>query len=157
MSTVLRIAEFLSLSVWIGSIVFLSFIAAPAAFSVLGKRDQAGALVVLVLGRMHFLGIAGGLIFLAARLVRAKTFGSLVAPAALAVVLMLLLTFVSQMGVSPRMARLKTEMGSVERTPLDNPLRIEFNKLHRVSVGLETLVLFSGITALVLLVREKPL
>jgi len=157
MSTALRIAEFLSLSIWLGSVVFLSFVVAPGTFSTLGSRDQAGALVGLVLGRMHFLGIAAGLVFLAARLLRAKTFASLVAPAALAVVLMLLLTFVSQMGVSTRMARLKVEMGSVERTPKENSLRVEFDKLHRVSVGLETFVLLSGIAALVLLVREKPL
>ena len=157
MSTVLRIVEFLSLSIWLGSVVFLSFVVAPAAFHALGSRDQGGALVGLVLGRRHFLGIAAGLLFLSARLLRAKTFGSLVAPAALAVVLMLLLTFVSQMGVSPRMARLKAEMGSVERTPAENSLRIEFGKLHRISVGLETFVLLSGITALILLVREKPL
>ena len=157
MSTVLRAAEFLSLSIWLGSVVFLSFIVAPGAFSLLGSRDQAGALVALVLGRMHFLGISAGLIFLAARLLRAKTFASLIAPAALAVVLMLLLTFVSQMGVSARMARLKAGMGSVERTPIENPLRVEFDKLHRVSVWLETFVLLSGIAALILLVREKPL
>jgi hypothetical protein len=40
---------------------------------------------------------------------------------------------------------------------LENPVRVEFDKLHRVSVGLETFVLLSGIAALVLLVREKPL
>ncbi|HYL10810.1 MAG TPA: DUF4149 domain-containing protein [Candidatus Acidoferrales bacterium] len=157
MSTLWRIVEFLSLSIWLGSVVFLSFVVAPGAFAVLGSRDQAGALVALVLGRMHFLGIGAGLIFLVARLLRAQTFAALVAPAALAVVLMLLLTFVSQMGVSTRMARLKAEMGSVERTPANNPLRVEFDKLHRVSVGLETFVLLSGIAALVLLVREKPL
>src|SRR2546426_12180733 len=90
MSTALRTAEFLSLSIWLGSVVFLSFIVAPGAFSLLGSRDQAGALVALVLGRMHFLGISAGLLFLAARLLRAKVFASLVAPAELAVVLMLL-------------------------------------------------------------------
>src|SRR2546426_12407292 len=138
MSTVLRTAEFLSLSIWLGSVVFLSFIVAPGAFSLLGSRDQAGALVALVLGRMHFLGISAGLLFLVARLLRAKVFASLVAPAALAVVLMLLLTFVSQMGVGARMARLKTEMVSVGGPPLVNHLRGEFAKLHRGSGRLET-------------------
>src|SRR5260370_2578200 len=157
MSTVLRAAEFLSLSIWLGSVVFLSFIVAPGAFSLLGSRDQAGALVALVLGRMHFLGISAGLLFLVARLLRAKAFASLVAPAALAVVLMLLLTFVSQMGVGARMARLKTEIGSVERTPLENTLRVEFDKLHRLSFALDTLVLLSTIAALILLTPDTPL
>jgi hypothetical protein len=36
MSTVLRTIEFLGLSLWLGSDVFLSFVVAPGAFSLLG-------------------------------------------------------------------------------------------------------------------------
>ena len=44
MSIFLRAFEFLSLSIWLGSDVFLSFVVAPGAFSVLATRDQAGAI-----------------------------------------------------------------------------------------------------------------
>ncbi len=157
MSTLLRYLQFLSLGTWLGSILYLSFVVAPGAFSTLGSRDQAGAVVGMALGRLHVLGLVAGMIFLASRVALARSLSALVAPAALAVVLMLVLTLVSQYGVAPRMAQLRAEMVSVDRTPEDHPLRLQFNRWHRVSVRLEVVVLLAGLAALFLVVREKPL
>lgn len=154
MSTFLRSIEFLSLSLWLGGDVFLSFVVAPGAFAVLPGRDLAGTMVGHALGRLHILGLACGAVFLAARLARTRSLGSLAAPVALAVVLMLALTAYSQLGVSGRLARLRAEMGSVQNTPVENPLRREFDRLHRVSVMLESGVLLGGLAALYLLTRE---
>jgi hypothetical protein len=154
MSTVLRTIEFLGLSLWLGSDIFLSFVVAPGAFSILASRDQAGAMVGFALGRMHVAGIVCGLVLLLARLVRTRTFASLVAPAALCVVLMIALTVVSQHGVSPKMAALRTQMGSIQATAADNPLRVEFDRLHQRSVMLESGVLLAGFAAMYLMVRE---
>jgi uncharacterized membrane protein len=154
MSTVLRTIEFLSLSLWLGSDAFLSFVVAPGAFSVLASRDQAGAMVGYALWRMHFAGVVCGVIFLLARLVRTRTIASLAAPAALCVVLMIMLTVVSQHAVSPRMAVLRTQMGSIQATAADSPLLAEFSKLHRASVALESGVLLAGFAAVYLMVRE---
>ena len=66
------------------------------------------------------------------------------------VVLMLPLTVVSQRGVMPRLAELRTEMVSVDATPKNNPLRAEFDRLHQTSVGIEVTVLLIGIAALFL-------
>ena len=68
----LRAIEFLGLSVWLGSDVFLSFVVAPGAFSVLASRDQAGALVGYSLTRMHWMGIVCGVVILVVRLVRTR-------------------------------------------------------------------------------------
>ena len=161
MSSILRYVEFLSLGIWLGSIIFLSFVVAPGAFATLGSRDQAGALVGLALGRMHVLGIVCGAIFLAARgamsLLAGRGLSAVLAPAALLVLLMLLLTGASQYGVSARMAHLRQPMVSVDRAPEDNPLRIEFNRLHRASVRLELAVLLAGLAALFFTTRERPL
>jgi uncharacterized membrane protein len=154
MSTVLRAIEFLGLSIWLGSDVFLSFVVAPGAFSVLASRDQAGAIVGYSLTRMHWMGIVCGVAILLARVARTRSLGSLVAPAALCVVLMMLLTVVSQVAVSPKMAVLRVQMGSIQATEAGSPLLAEFAKLHRMSVGLESGVLFAGIAAIFLLVRE---
>lgn len=156
MSTILRTAEFLCLSLWLGSGVFLSFVVAPGAFSVLSTRDQAGALVGYALSRLHLLGIVCGLVFLIVRLLRVREFTSVFAPAALAVLLMIGLTAASQYQVSARMTQLRAEMGSIERTPAESPLRAEFDRLHRLSVGLEGGVLLAGLAALYFLVRETP-
>jgi uncharacterized membrane protein len=154
MSTVLRTIEFLGLSLWLGSDVFLSFVVAPGAFHLLANRDQAGAMVGFALGRMHFLGVVCGIVILVGRLLRARSFASLAAPAALCVVLMILLTVVSQQAVSPKMAVLRTQMGSIQATAVDNPLRVEFDRLHQRSVMLESGVLLAGFAAMFLMVRE---
>jgi hypothetical protein len=70
------------------------------------------------------------------------------------VVLMILLTVISQVAVSPRMAALRMQMGSIEATAAGSPLLAEFGRLHTISVGLESGVLLAGMAALFILVRE---
>ncbi len=154
MALFLRAIEFLGLGIWLGSDVFLSFIVAPGAFAILASRDQAGAFVGYSLTRMHVLGIIAGSIVLLARLLRVRTFGALAAPASLCVILMVVLTAISQIAVSPRMAVLRAQMGSIERTVADSPLLAQFTRLHTVSVSLESGVLLAGIAAMFLLARE---
>lgn len=154
MSSLLRAIEFLGLSLWLGSDVFLSFVVAPGAFRILGSRDQAGAMVGYALGAMHIGGIICGLVLILARLARTKTFSSLAAPAALCVVAMIALTAISEFTVSPKMAALRAQMGSIQATAADSPLLVQFARLHRVSVSLESAVLLAGIAAMYLMVRE---
>jgi uncharacterized membrane protein len=154
MGVFLRAIEFLALSIWLGSDVFLSFVVAPGAFSVLASRDQAGAIVGYSLGRMHWMGIVCGVVILLVRVLRVRGLAALVAPAALCVVLMILLTAISQLAVSPRMAVLRVQMGSIEATAEGNPLLAEFARLHTISVGLESGVLLAGMLALFLMARE---
>jgi len=154
MSTFLRTVEFLELSLWLGSDVFLSFVVAPGAFRLLASRDQAGAMVGFGLWWMHMIGVVCGITILLARLLRTRTFASLVAPAALCVVLMIGLTGVSQHAVSPKMAALRVQMGSIQATAGDSPLLAEFSRLHRISVSLESGVLLAGVAAMYLMVKE---
>jgi hypothetical protein len=154
MPSILRTLEFLTLGLWLGSDVFLSFVMAPGAFRVLGSRDSAGAMVGFALGRMHLLGVICGIVFFLARLARTRTFASFVAPVALCVVLMIALTVASQVGVSPRMAMLRVRMGSIQATAQDSPLLAEFGRLHRISVSLESGVLLAGFAAIYLMIRE---
>src|SRR5256886_15585299 len=163
MSIVLRTIEFLGLSLWLGSDVFLGLVVAPGAFKILASRDQAGAMVGFGLWWMHMIGVVGGIVILLARLARTRTFASLVAPAGLCVVLMIFVTVVSQHAVSPKMAALRVPMGSIESatakrstqaTALDNPLLVEFGKLHRISVSLESGVLLAGLACIYLMVKE---
>ena len=154
MAALLRTIEFLCLSLWLGGDVFLSFVVAPGAFGVLASRDQAGAMVGYALYRMHFAGVVCGVVFLVSRLVRTRVFASLVTPAALCVFLMIVLTVVSQHVVSPQMAVLRTQMGSIQATPAESPLRVEFDRWHRVSVRLESGVLLAGLVGMYFLVKE---
>jgi uncharacterized membrane protein len=154
MQSLLRTIEFLGLSLWLGSDVFLSFVVAPGAFRILANRDQAGAMVGFGLSRMHMMGVVCGIAILLARMLRLRAFPSLTAPAALCVVLMIGLTVVSQHAVSPKMAALRVQMGSIQATAEDSPLLAEFSKLHRISVSLESGVLLAGLAAMYLMVKD---
>ena len=154
MTSLLRTLEFLGLSLWLGSDVFLSFVVAPRAFRILASRDQAGAMVGNGLWWMHLIGVICGIAILVARLLRTRTFASLTAPAALCVVLMILLTVVSQHAISPKMAALRVQMGSIQAAAADSPLLAEFGKLHRISVSLESGVLLAGLAAMYLMVKD---
>jgi len=154
MGVFLRAIEFLGLSIWLGSDVFLSFVVAPGAFSVLANRDQAGAIVGYSLGRMHWIGIVCGLVILLVRVLRIRSLTALVAPAALCVVLMIIVTVISQVAVSPKMAVLRVQMGSIQATSAGSPLLAEFARLHTISVGLESGVLLAGFAALFFMVRD---
>ncbi len=155
MTTFFRFVEVFALGTWVGAVIYLSFVVAPGAFGVLGNRDQAGALVGFVLGRLHILGCIAGSLYLLAAMARARSLAAVVKPAALAVILMLALTIVSQWGVTSRLASLRMQMGSVDATPRENPLRVEFDKLHQMSVRLEGTVLLAGLVALFLTVRNQ--
>jgi len=150
----LRTVEFLGLSLWLGSDVFLSFVLAPGAFRILASRDQAGAMVGYGLWWMHMIGVVSGVAILLARLLRTRTFASLATPAALCVVLMILLTVVSQHAVSPKMAALRVQMGSIQATAADSPLLAEFGRLHRISASLEGGVILAGLAALYFMVKD---
>lgn len=154
MATFLIWLQFLALGLWLGADVFLSFVVAPGAFRVLSSRDQAGAMVGYSLSVMHLGGIIAGLVFLAARVIRARSFASLATPAGICVAFMVVLTAISHFTVSPRMANLRVQMGSIQATTADSPLLAEFGRLHRVSVSLESAVLLAGLAALYFLVRQ---
>lgn len=154
MSIFLRTLEFLGLGLWLGSDVFLSVVVAPGAFSVLAGRDQAGAMVGYALYRMHFLGVVCGVVVLLARFLRMRGVVSWAGPAAWCVLAMMVLTVISQHAVSPRMAALRVQMGSIQATAEGSPLLAEFSRLHRVSVSLESGVLLAAIAAMYLMVRE---
>src|SRR6266700_339478 len=154
MLSLLRTIEFLGLSLWLGSDVFLSFVVAPGAFRILASRDQAGSMVGFGLWWMHMIGVVCGIAILLARLARTRTFASMATPAALCVVLMILLTVVSQHAVSPKMAALRVQMGSIQATAADSPLLAEFGRLHRMSVTLESGVLLAGLAAMYFMVKD---
>ncbi len=150
----LRTLEFLALSIWLGSDIFLSFVVAPGAFAILASRDQAGAIVGYSLTRMHWMGVSCGVALLLLRLLRTRNIASLALPAAVCVAAMIALTAISQLTIGPRMAALRVQMGSIEATAAGNPLLAEFARLHRMSVSLESGVLLAGFAALYFLVRE---
>jgi predicted neutral ceramidase superfamily lipid hydrolase len=156
MSTLVRFLQVFTLGTWTGSILYFGAIVAPAAFSVL-TLDQAGSLVGITLGRLHLMGIVAGVIYLVVTALAARSAAALLRPASLLVIVMLVLTFVSQYWVSETMNALRAQMGSVAATPATSELRASFDRLHGISVRLEMAVLIAGLLALAFTSRvPKP-
>jgi hypothetical protein len=156
MTSVLRFVQVFALGTWLGSIFYFSAAVAPGAFRVLPSQDLAGLLVEFTLRRLHTLGVIAGLLFLiasAAMALSSMGAGKRLMLPAVGVLIMVTLTIVSQQVVIRRMNVLRREMGSVVETPKDNPLRVEFDRLHGVSVQLEGATLLIGVASLFLTVR----
>jgi hypothetical protein len=150
----LRFLQFLSLGCWVGSIIFFIIFTA-GIFSVMPTKDLAGVVVGYSLARLHILGIVAGCVYLIATVAVEKSVATLVRPAALLVFFMIVCTMASQYGVIARMDALRAQMGSVEAAGADNPLRVDFDRLHQYSVRLESAVLLSGLAALFLTAGAK--
>ncbi|MFZ3333733.1 MAG: DUF4149 domain-containing protein [Candidatus Acidiferrales bacterium] len=156
MTSILRFVQVFALGTWLGSIFYFSAAVAPGAFRVLPSQDLAGLLVEFTLRRLHTLGVIAGLLFLiasAAMALLSMGVGKRLILPVVGVMIMVILTIVSQQIVIRRMNVLRREMGSVIETPKDNPLRVEFDRLHGVSVQLEGATLLIGVAALFLTVR----
>lgn len=136
--TFVRFLMLLSLVVWIGGIVFFAFVVAPALFSILPTRELAGMVVTRSLRALHWIGMFGAIVFLLASTLDALNTPGVVHGISrnVLVTVMLLLTAVSQFGVTRRMESLRRDMGQIDLVSAADSRRIEFNRLHGVSTGL---------------------
>ena len=153
MSTFLKTIEILCLGIWLGMICLLSFVVAPGAFSLMPNQDLAGEIVRFTLARLHFIGLALGVIYLVAHFWRASSADHLLRLVAFIVLAMILLTAFSQFYVGAHMAQLRRDMGSIASAPQSSPQRQEFEQFHKYSVWLESAVLLLGLAATYLTVR----
>lgn len=130
----------LSLIIWLGGLIFFAFVLAPTAFSALPTRHMAGTVVGKSLVTLHWMGLVAGLVYLITSLLYSRlTMGTPHPFAArnILVILMLVLTLVSQFGIIPRMDKLRASIGTIDSVPPDNPARVEFDGLHVWSTRVE--------------------
>jgi len=154
----LRFLMLLALVVWLGGLIFFAFVVAPTVFSpgLLPTRHLAGEIVGRSLGTLHWMGIVSGIVFLiTSAIYNRMTVGSArpLAGRHLLIALMLLLTVISQFAISPKMHALRAEAGIIDNIPLDNPVRMEFDRMHVWSEKFEEGVLLLGLAALFLTAR----
>jgi hypothetical protein len=147
---------YLALGLWLGALVFFGAILAPLAFSELpplfaspaAGMHAAGTIVGGSLTRLHWMGIICAIVFLAAMLLVRVHFRTII-PQVVLVVAMLALTCYSQFSVIPRMDTARDSVGgNIEAVAANNPGRQIFDRLHHVSVRLESIVLICGVVAL---------
>jgi len=156
----LRFLMLLSLIVWIGGLIFFAFVLAPTAFNipeVLPTTHLAGNVVGRALGKLHWIAIVSGIVYLISSLLYSRfTDGTAHVFAArhILICLMLALTLVSQFGIIPRMDTLRASLGEVSAAPIDSPERIQFDALHVWSTRVEGAVLLLGLVVVYLTTRS---
>ncbi len=149
----LRFVMVLSLVVWIGGLIFFAFVLAPTAFSVLPNTHLAGNVVGRALGKLHWIAIFSGVIFLLSSLLYSRiTDGTahVFAIRHVLLCLMLGLTLFSQFWIIPRMDTLRASVSDFASVPLTNPARVQFDSLHVWSTRVEGTVLLLGLIAVYL-------
>jgi hypothetical protein len=160
MQTILRALRSLAMVVWVGGLVFFAFVLAPIAFHVLPSAHEAGLVVGGTLRVLHSIGLIGGGVFCVATAIlwlQAEVPARVgFAIEMVLAVLMLAVTSYSQFSILPAMERDRALAGGeVETADINNPGRVDFERLHVLSERLEGFVLFCGLGVVLVLSRES--
>jgi uncharacterized membrane protein len=150
----LRYVALMALVTWLGGLVAIGVVAAPAVFDVTAARHApdarllAGAIVGDMLRRFEPISWAAGavlLLTLIARAVLGPRPRRLAWRAALAT-LMLATSVYAGLVVRTHIERLQREIGAAPSSlAADDPRRIEFGRLHGLANGLQLVPLLGGL------------
>jgi hypothetical protein len=145
-TAVVRFLYLAALVVWLGEVVFFSFVGAPAIFRALDPV-HAGEVVAVIFPRYYALGMGGAGVALVCALLLA---GRAVAPvwwrgAAGALGLGLLAMVWAGMVVHPRAQQLRAALQASGEAPSASA---EFRSLHARAVALNGVALLSGLVGL---------
>jgi len=142
----------LALIAWVGGIIFFAFVMAPTLFTVLPPQ-LAGNVVSPSLTKLHWIGLVAGIVLLACSVAcnlakhgQLRLFGA----SQVMILVMLILTGISQFSVTPRMRELRAGQSNLDTRNAG----AEFDRLHRWSTRLEGGVLILGLMVVVLKARE---
>jgi uncharacterized membrane protein len=145
-TALLRFLHLLALGVWIGEIVFFSFVVAPTLFRTLDP-NAAGQVVSAIFPRYYALGTAAGIVALATGIVLARSAGAsrwgLVTVGVVA--LGLAATVWAGWVVQPEAHRLRAAMQAAGES---SPEAAAFKRLHARAVTLNVAALVAALAAL---------
>jgi uncharacterized membrane protein len=153
----LRFVMLVALIVWIGGIIFFAFVEAPTLFTVLPNPQMAGNVVSPTLSKLHWMGLISGIAFLIASLFYdQQKFArfKMLALSNILVLTMLMLTSISQFGITQRMRELRAQLQTTENLSPTDSRRVEFDRLHEWSTRVEGGVLLCGLAVAALTARR---
>jgi len=147
MISFLNVVFLLSLSLWVGSIFFLSFINAPTLFREL-PREMAGEFVGKLFTPYFMLGYAAqgiALLSLGLRGILEKPFPWIRLALLLA---MLACTLYAGVFIQPKAHLVRTVVRTMEEGKEKEAKQAEFSRLHRTSVILNSAVFVMGVVVI---------
>ena len=154
--SILRSLMLLSLVVWLGGVIFLA-VTAQTAFTVLPSRHLAGSVVGASITKLHWMGLISGIVYLISSFAYSRMRSGAVHPLAaqhVLIILMLILTIISQWGITPRMHAMRASVGEIDNVAPNDPARVQFNRLHVWSEQIEKAVLILGLVVIYLTARQ---
>jgi uncharacterized membrane protein len=159
----LRYVYILALVVWLGGMVVLGAVVAPATFQVLQAnapatgRELGGAVFTVILERFHYIAYGSGallLLTLAAMALLGPRPSGLAARLTLAAA-MLAIAMYSGLVVLRNADGIRREVGGLpSRLPDDDARRIRFDELHELSTRLMMVNIIGALALLVWEARE---
>jgi hypothetical protein len=138
----------LSIACWLGGTSLFTFVLTPTIFKSF-NRDMAGKIVGFLFPGYFKWGLACGVIALATIFlsspIKHKTISAII------IAVMLAITSVHAFVIEPEAKALKNKIPSFETTPQNDPLRVQFRRLHGVSAASNLVVIGGGIVLIALL------
>ncbi|MBU2537859.1 MAG: DUF4149 domain-containing protein [Proteobacteria bacterium] len=138
----------LAIACWVGGASLFTFVLTPTIFKSY-NRDVAGGIVGVLFPGYFKWGLVCGVIALVTLFLSSTAKHKTIAAVIIAV--MLVITSVQAFVIEPKAAALKKEIPSFETTSQDDPLRVQFRKLHGVSAVSNLAVVGGGIVLIILL------
>ncbi len=139
MNTLIHFLHLLSLVVWMGSIIFFSFFAAPAVFRVL-ERQQAGEVVGAIFPKYYAIGYVCSVLSAATLILNPPEVS---APPLVFIAVMAACTFYAGLVINPQARVLKQQMK--DQPENREAIEPQFRSLHGWSVRLNAAVLIFGL------------
>lgn len=149
MITIIRFLHLLSLVVWIGGMIFFSFMAAPSIFKIL-SRDKAGDVVGDIFPKYWLMGYLCSVIALLSILILSFQVKSYPIVKISLLVLLCGLTFYSGLAVGTKARKVKARIRTIEDPTQKEILKAQFASLHRRSTILNSIILILGIITIFL-------
>ncbi len=143
---ILNLLYTLAISCWLGGAALFTFLLTPILFATY-SRDMAGGIVGVLFPGYFRWGLACGAVAL---LCQVCNRGRFALASLMIITAMLTLTAVQAFVLEPRAAVLKQAIVSFETTPADHPLRLQFRKLHGMSMAANLAVIAGGVVLVLL-------
>jgi uncharacterized membrane protein len=146
MNVVLRFVYLLALALWIGGMVFFSFMAAPSIFKVL-PREEAGKVVGDIFPKYYWQGLICGAIALMTSMALGlrDRWNILLIVRTIMIGVMILGILYAVIVLQPKVHAVKAQITSFESLAPTDPLRLEFGRLHGRSFSINAAVLLLGV------------
>jgi hypothetical protein len=141
-----RICYHLAVACWLGGAALFTFQLTPVLFSSF-SRDVAGGIVAVLFPGYFRWGLICGVVALVCRFLFRTRFAL---ASSLIILVMLGLTATQAFILEPRAVEVKKTIPSFETTAADDPQRLQFKKLHGISMAANMTVIAGGVVLVVL-------